>query len=196
MVGTSVEGPAWVHQVVGDRTWRLRASSFWQVHRNAPTLLSERVGALALSGPGQTWWDLYSGAGLVSATLAAGVGEEGSVVAVEGAAASVREARRALHDLHQVRLVHADVQEWLPDQSARPDGIVLDPPRAGAGAAVCAELVRLGAPRLVYVSCDPVTLARDLATLRDGGYDVAHIEGWDLFPMTHHLEAIAVLTRS
>ena len=197
-VAVSVDGAddRRVVQTVGARQWRLTASSFWQVHRGAASLLQGRVRELAGARPGDAWWDLYSGAGLFAAALGEDVGENGSVIAVEEGAESQREARRALHDLPWVRLVQSPVLPWLESRAA--DGVhgaVLDPPRSGAGRGVVSQLVRLEVPFLVYVACDPVALARDVATLMSEGYGVDHIEAWDLFPMTHHVEVLAVLSR-
>ena len=188
-----VSGPAWVEQDLADQHWRLRPTSFWQVHQGAAALLQSRVRALAAADAGEEWWDLYAGAGLLARALADDVGSGGCVRAVESAPDSVREARRALHDLVQVRLEEADVSTWLEQARGAPHGAVLDPPRTGAGERVVDRLADLGVPRLVYVACDPVTLARDVRRLGARGYRVEHLEGWDLFPMTHHLEAIAVL---
>ena len=185
-----------VHDV-GSRRWRLRPGSFWQVHRGAATLLQERVRELARARGGQSWWDLYAGAGLFAASLGESVGEAGSVTAVEESLDSLQEARRALHDLPWVRLVHSNVLPWLRHRVAGGvSGVVLDPPRSGAGREVVDELVRLEIPRLVYVACDPVALARDVRLFVEHGYGLDHIEAWDLFPMTHHFEVIAVLARA
>lgn len=185
-----------VVQQIGRRLWRLSPSSFWQVHRGAAALLQGRVQALASARPGDEWWDLYSGAGLFAAVLGESVGSEGSVTAVEEGAESQREARRALHDLPWVRLVQSGVLPWLQAQrESATAGVVLDPPRSGAGREVVAHLVRLEVPFIAYVACDPVALARDLASFTAAGYGVDHIEAWDLFPMTHHVEVLAVLTR-
>ena len=187
-----------VVQEVHGRTWRLRPSSFWQVHRGAATLLQERVTALAKAQKGQTWWDLYSGSGLFAASLGESVGDDGAVYAVEESPESHREARRALHDEPKVRLVRSSVLSWLRGRDADAhsvSGVILDPPRAGAGRDVVDQLARSMVPRVVYVACDPVALARDVSRFIEHGYGLDHIEAWDLFPMTHHFEVIAVLTR-
>jgi hypothetical protein len=189
--------PERVVQEVAGRVWRLAPDSFWQVHRGAAALLQSRVRELARAQQGDEWWDLYSGAGLFAASLGDCVGEAGSVVAVEESQESQREARRTLHDLPWVRLTRSGVLPWLRARSsASPSGVVLDPPRSGAGQAVVDELARITVPRVVYVACDPVALSRDVASLINHGYGLDHIEAWDLFPMTHHFEVIAVLSRT
>ena len=189
-------GPVSVVQNVRGRVWRMRPDSFWQVHVGAASLLSDRVQALAQVETGSLWWDLYSGAGLFAAVLGEGVGPTGRVEAVEESSQAHREARRALHDLPWVHLRSSSVGPWLQrHDGAGLAGVVLDPPRAGAGRDVVDQIARVAAPTLVYVACDPVALARDVKLLMAHGYGLDHIEAWDLFPMTHHFETIAVLTR-
>ena len=95
-----------------------------------------------------------------------------------------------------VRFEIDEVDHWLTRaERARPDLVLLDPPRAGAGPEVVAALVALGAPRITYVSCDPATLARDLRGLVDGGYELEDVVALDLFPQTPHVETIATLVK-
>lgn len=175
--------------------YRVSASGFWQVHREAPAILIETV--LRASGlqDGQRVWDLYSGAGLLTSPLARAVGESGSVLAVEQDATAVRDARRNAHDLPQVGLHQGKVDAALTELAAgpRPDVVVLDPPRAGAGKAVMGPLLAAGPGRVVYVACDPASLARDLRLAVDSGYRLVSLTGRDLFPHTHHVECVAVL---
>lgn len=191
--GVRVLGPTRVGERVGERSWRLSPRTFWQVHPAAASTLTECVMEMAGPRPGETWWDLYAGAGLFSAPLALAVGHEGRVESVESSAAAVRDARRALHDLPQVRLHHESADRWDPGPGPQPSGIVLDPPRSGAGAEVLARIIATKAPRVVYVSCDPMTLGRDLAVLGSGGYRIARIRAFDTFPMTHHVETVVAL---
>lgn len=190
---------------VGDAAWRYRvaASGFWQVHREAPAALTAAVlGALG-DVDGATVLDLYSGAGLFTLPLADAVGESGTVVAVEGDARAVKDARRNAHDRTNVELHQGDVAAVLQGASGEgpvgaavhADAVVLDPPRVGAGRDVVRAVAALRPERVVYVACDPAALARDVAYLAEEGYGLADVQGYDLFPMTHHVEAVAVLTR-
>jgi tRNA/tmRNA/rRNA uracil-C5-methylase (TrmA/RlmC/RlmD family) len=186
-----------VAEVGGARyTWRVAADGFWQVHRAAPAVLAQAV----LDGVGQadgaTVLDLYSGAGLFTLPLARAVGERGRVVAVEGDQRAVADARRNAHDLPWVELHLGPVADVLRrDPVARADVVVLDPPRVGAGRVVVDRVAGLRPERVVYVACDPAALARDVAYLAGHGYALAGLRAFDLFPMTHHVEAVAVLTR-
>lgn len=175
--------------VVGERTleYSVDATGFWQVHREAPSLLAGRVAALA--GQGDAALELYSGAGLLTVPLADSFA---AVVSIEADSNAVRAARRNLADSPHVRLVEGDVGARLAAGVGRHDVVVLDPPRSGAGRAILEAVAGTGARRIVYVACDPVALARDAGTLGPLGYELASAEAWDLFPMTHHVEAIAV----
>ena len=176
--------------------WRVAADGFWQVHRAAPGVLAGRVVEAVGERAGGVVVDLYAGAGLLTLPLAEVVGERGRVVAVEGDPRAVRDARRNAHDTPQVELHHGAVDRVLAGGPvARADVVVLDPPRVGAGRGVVDRVAALGPERVVYVACDPAALARDVAYLAGHGYRLADVRGYDLFPMTHHVEAVAVLDR-
>ena len=118
----------------------------------------------------------------------------GAVDAVEASGTACRDARRNLHDQPHVRIHHAPVQQWLATSAPeRADIVVLDPPRSGAGHDVMAAVLALGARAVVYVACDPAALGRDVGQARGLGWRLAAVRGLDLFPMTQHLEAVALL---
>ncbi|MFV2197570.1 class I SAM-dependent RNA methyltransferase [Nocardiopsis sp. LOL_012] len=189
-----VRGRRGVREAVTGREFRVSAGGFWQVHPAAGEVLTGAVMDALAPEEGETAIDLFCGAGLFTAPLAEAVGPQGRAMGVEGAAEAVRDARYNLKDLEQVRIEHGDVTAQLREWAdVRADVVVLDPPRAGAGA----ESVRLVAgmrPRAVaYVSCDPATLARDLASFEREGYRLTALRAFDAFPMTHHVECLAVL---
>ena len=190
-----VAGPSRAVEDVGARRWRRSPRTFWQVHPCAPAALTECVMQMAEAAPGEVWWDLYAGAGLFSAPLAETVGATGRIEAVEASPSAVRDARRALHDLAWVHLHECAVERWQPPAGQQPSGVVLDPPRAGALPAVLDAVVAAAPARIVYVSCDPMTLGRDLAMLTRNGYRVWTVRAFDTFPMTHHIETVAALRR-
>jgi tRNA/tmRNA/rRNA uracil-C5-methylase (TrmA/RlmC/RlmD family) len=186
-----------VAEVAGRRhVWRVAADGFWQVHRAAPTVLAEAVLAAVGDRPGATVLDLYAGAGLLTVPLAEAVGPSGTVVAVEGDARAVKDARRNLHAAPWARIHLGPVADVLrADVAPRADVVVLDPPRVGAGRVVV-DLVAARRPeRVVYVACDPAALARDVAYLAGHGYRLGDLRAFDLFPMTHHVEAVATFER-
>ena len=189
--GQVIAGRSKVTERVHDDEWRISAKGFWQVH---PALAERLVDiACAHAQPGEHWWDLYSGAGLFTRYLAEAVGD-GRVDSVESYTASVRDARRNLHDLRQAVVHEADVAAWLETAPGRPDGVVLDPPRSGAGEKVV-TLIAERQPRIVVdLASDPVALGRDLAVFRSHGYRLTGLTALDAFPMTHHFETVATLT--
>jgi tRNA/tmRNA/rRNA uracil-C5-methylase (TrmA/RlmC/RlmD family) len=181
-----------VHEVLG-RRYEVRAGGFWQVHVGAAEALARAVLDGLAPRPGERAVDLYAGAGLFAALLAERVGEDGSVVAVEGDRGAVTDASRNLADLPQARTVHAAVTAELVERLEPAELVVLDPPRAGAGLEVARALARLRPRRLAYVACDPASFARDLRALRDAGWAMPSLRAFDLFPMTEHVELVAVL---
>ncbi len=187
-------GRRWVRETAGGREWRVQADGFWQVHPGAADALVDAVRAALEPQEGEHLLDLYSGVGLFAGCLAPDLGDEGRVDAVEFSVQACSDARRNLHDLPQVRIHQGDVADWLAARSIDSvDIVVLDPPRSGAGAEVL-DLVLDLAPRAVaYVACDPAALGRDVGHLRAQGWVLESVRGLDLFPMTQHLEAVALL---
>lgn len=194
--GTTRGGRGAVVERVLAADFRVSGSGFWQVHPDAATTLVEAVIEAADVAPGDTVLDLYAGVGLFTTFLADEAGEDGVVLSVESDRGASRDARRNLHDFPQVRLVGASVERALRDGSLgeSADVVVLDPPRTGAKKAV-AGIVDLSPRRIVYVACDPAALARDLASFAARGYVLEGLRAFALFPMTHHVECVAVLVR-
>jgi len=176
---------------------RVGHDGFWQPHPAAPAAYVAAVRDALRLRPGARAADLYAGVGLFAAALAADVGPGGEVIAVEADRRAVTDARRSLHGIPQVRLVPARVFDALAAGVVPPGtAVVLDPPRAGAGTAVVDALAAVGPPVVAYVACDPAALARDVARFRDHGYRLASLRAFDAFPMTHHVECVAALTRA
>jgi tRNA/tmRNA/rRNA uracil-C5-methylase (TrmA/RlmC/RlmD family) len=181
----------------GGRDWEVEGTGFWQVHPAAADALVGAVAAFADVRPGETVLDLYAGAGLFGGALAPGVGADGRVVCVESDPAACAAADANLADLPQAEVWQGDVDapglSELLDDLGRPDVVVLDPPRAGAGPDV-SRVIAGAAPRaVVYVACDPASLARDIAVFADAGYRLDALRAFDCFPMTAHVECVALL---
>ena len=188
-----LRGEGTVHERVGERMFTVSATGFWQSHRRAAELLSDVV-RTALGVPeGGSAWDLYGGVGLFSAVAAEQVGPEGTVVSVEGNRRASQLAAENLEDLPQAATATADVPDWVRARRGGVDVVVLDPPRAGAGVELMGLLASAVRRRIVYVSCEPATLARDLAAIESKGWRIADLRAFDLFPHTHHVESVAVL---
>lgn len=198
-----------------DRRFEVSARGFWQVHPGAAATLVDAVLDALGPRPGERAVDLYAGVGLFAAALGQAVGAAGQVVAVEVGADASRLARGNLADLPCV-VVDARVDDALGVARSDPrrrgrgrrrapgrprrhrlvpsqaDLVVLDPPRTGAGRGVV-EAVAAMAPRAVaYVACDPAALARDAAYLQVAGYTLVRLRAFDAFPMTHHVECVAI----
>ncbi|MED7922762.1 class I SAM-dependent RNA methyltransferase [Nonomuraea sp. LP-02] len=187
-------GSGVLHEQVGERGFRVMGSGFWQVHPGAAETLLDAVLAYAAPEPGEWALDLYCGVGLFAAGLAEAVGPEGAVFGLESEAAAVRDARANLRDLPQARVERGRVEEALDRfQIERADLVVVDPPRAGLGREVVERVAALKATRIVYVSCDPATFARDLKWLAERGYTLSALRAFDAFPMTHHVECVGLL---
>ncbi|MFF3248820.1 class I SAM-dependent RNA methyltransferase [Streptomyces sp. NPDC002870] len=189
-----VHGRAFVRERADERTYRVGMGGFWQVHPQAADILVKAVMQGLMPRKGETALDLYCGVGLFAGAIAERVGEKGAVLGIESSKRAVEDARHNLQDLERVRIEQGKVEQVLPrTRITETDLIVLDPPRAGAGKQTVKHLASLGARRIAYVACDPAALARDLAYFREGGYRPRTLRAFDLFPMTHHVECVAIL---
>ena len=191
---TVVEGGARTVQRVGDRVWHLPVTAFWQSHRAAAAQYSALVGEWLAGSKPRLAWDLYGGAGLFAAALAGVLADGGRVLTVDTARNASSAAKEALADL-PVRVVSDSVRRFLSDQKRRADVAVLDPPRAGAGREVIDLVARAGVSQVVHIGCEAAAFARDIGLYRAAGYRVADIRVFDAFPLTHHVECFALLTR-
>ena len=193
-----VEGAYEATQRVGQRVWQVPVTAFWQSHRGAARVYSRLVADWAQPAAGMRVWDLYGGAGVFAAALGDAVGESGRVLTVDTSRASSRAARAALADLPQVDIVTDSVRRALAAQrssASRADVAVLDPPRAGAGREVIDLLAAAEVPRVVHIGCEAASFARDIGLYQARGYAVEKIKVFDAFPLTHHTECVALLTR-
>ncbi len=197
-VARDSDGWAWVDgittQVVGGRSWRIGPGMFWQVHPELAETLCAVLRDWTPALPGGIAWDLYGGAGVLASVLAERVGPGGSVTVVESDGRAVAAGQDALADLPQLRWRTGRVEHELASLDGPPDVVVADPPRRGLGRAVVDALALARPRRLVYAACDPAALARDLALFAERGYRLAELRAFDAFPMTHHLETVALLT--
>nr|WP_281261613.1 TRAM domain-containing protein [Geodermatophilus tzadiensis] len=185
----------------GGRDWEVEGTGFWQVHGAAADALVGAVAAYAGVRAGDTVLDLYAGAGLFGGALAPAAGDTGRVVCVESDAEACAAAEANLAGLPQAEVWQGEVDAegltgLLEELGGTPDVVVLDPPRAGAGPAVSRVLAGTGARAVVYVACDPASLGRDTAVFAAAGYRLAELRGFDAFPMTAHVECVALFTPS
>ena len=189
-------GQTHYRESVGGREFRVASPSFFQVNNLQSENLVEIVReALELTGD-ETVLDAYTGVGAFAILLAPHVRR---VIAVEESAAAVEDARANARGLENVDFVLGKTEEVLQTMDTVPDVVILDPPRAGCQAGALRGLIRLAPRRVVYVSCDPETLARDLKLLCGGPYPpyrMQRLQPLDMFPQTHHVECVAVLEKA
>ena len=183
------------------RSFRISSGGFWQVHRGAAELLATEVIELSEGlDPEANNLDLYGGVGLFSGALATKYGKKLNITTVESSKVATSDASANLVDLAKHKAVAAPVEGFLRlqiKQGLQLAGatVILDPPRAGAGKTVVDQLVFLEPKKILYVACDPVSLARDLKSFIGSGYRLEQIRSYDLFPHTHHFETIASLVK-
>ncbi len=181
-----------------ERSFEVAADGFWQVHPGAPRVLVETVIDLLAPQPGEALLDLYAGVGLFAGFLAPLVAP-GRVDTVEGDRRATAYAARNLEGTGAQ--VHTDrVDRWLArrrrdEPDAQVDLVVLDPPRTGAKRGVVVPVAALRPRAIAYVACDPAALARDVGLFAAESYELADLRAFDLFPMTHHVECVALLTK-
>lgn len=174
------------------REWRVSAGSFFQVNRSSAEHLVRLVNEMAELSGRESVLELYNGVGLFTASLSAG---SAHVVGIEENPDAVADAAINLDDTDNVTLYEGAVESVLPElESRRFDVVVLDPPRGGVEPAVVDALLDIRAPRLVYVSCDPATFARDAGRLARGGYRLRRVQPVDMFPQTYHVETVSLLS--
>jgi len=193
-----LSGPPRLRYTVAGRQFAVRPAGFWQTHPDAAETFTRAVLAAADARPGERVLDLYAGSGLFTAALAEAVGVTGRVLGLEADKAAVADAAGNLAGLPQAEVRRAPVDEQTVETAVRalggePEIVVLDPPRSGAGRAVLAAVLRAAPRVVVYVACDPAALARDVRLAKDAGWRLAGLSAFDAFPMTHHVECVAVL---
>lgn len=185
------EGPDVASYKVNEFPLEVSQRSFWQSHKLAPQVLTEAVLKYAAIESGDHVLDLYGGVGLFTSQFLDLVGDAGRIDLVEGSKSATGDALRNFANFARVGIHTGDVEKILP-RFAKADVIVLDPPREGAGKNVVASMVALKPRTIVYVACDPAALARDTAYLETCGYALSEIRAFDLFPMTQHIESVAL----
>ena len=187
------QGPQVLKENIFGHELQVSHTSFWQSHELAPEILTSAVREHVQSG--DYVLDLYGGVGLFAAAVIDIVGETGHVDLVESSPSATADARRNFEQAPNVKIHMGDVEKAL-DKIARADLVVLDPPREGAGKSVLEKIVRLTPRAVVYVACDPAALARDCRYLEEMGWQMSSLRAFDLFPMTHHVECVAVFKPS
>lgn len=188
--GRSISGPTQLIEQVGGNSLKISPSAFWQSHKLAPTTLVKSVISKLEIKKSDHICDLYSGVGLFASAILNEISDQGFVTMIESDKTAVSDARKIFANKLNVKILQGLVAQQLSIVK-RADLIVLDPPRTGAGEVVVKKMIKFKPRKIIYVACDPAALARDSKTLLDLGYKLDHISGYDLFPMTQHIECVA-----
>lgn len=194
-------GPETVVREFAGIEWETGPRDFWQSNAALLPLVYASLQSSGAFTRGGHWWDLYAGAGVFTEAIARNVGSKGTVTSVEGNRSTSEAARKKFAHYSEgvgasIIVVTSSVEQFVANvrnTHSTLDGVFLDPPRSGAGLAVCTELRELGPRWILYLACDPVALARDARELcSDGTFELISLTAWDAFPMTHHFESLAV----
>lgn len=190
-----VEGPDYLTESVLDARFQVSHSSFWQSHKSAPTVLTKSVMEFSALKIGDQVLDLYGGVGLFTAAAIKVVGPTGRVDLVESSSSAISDAKVNFANQANINIYLGEVAKVMPRIKSA-DVVILDPPRDGAGQLVLQQINDLNPRRIIYVACDPAALARDCAIAYEMGWQLTNVRAFDLFPMTHHIEMVALFTRS
>jgi len=186
-------GQDWMTECVEGQPFDISSAAFFQVNTRQAENMVRLVRERLQLGPGDVLADLYAGVGFFSKLLAPNCR---AVVAIEVSKAAADNARRNLVGVENVEYQLGDVEKVLPCLVRRPNKVLLDPSREGCTPAAVDAILAIAPERVVYVSCDAATLARDLRRMVDGGYTLHEVQPLDMFPQTFHIECIATLTRA
>jgi 23S rRNA (uracil1939-C5)-methyltransferase len=188
-----VAGEASIRDRIGRFEFEISANSFFQTNTRGAARLYETVADYAQLSPSDSLLDLYSGTGTIPILLSSRCRQ---AVGIEISASAVADARTncRLNGIANCRFLQGDIQDCLPGLDLRPEVVIIDPPRAGMSREAAQQVLRLAPERMVYVSCNPATLARDLALLQ-ADYQTLEVQPFDLFPHTFHVESIARMER-
>jgi len=187
-------GPGTISDRIGPFTFQISANSFFQTNTLGAERLYRAVAEWAELKGSETVLDLYSGTGTIPVFLA---GRSKEVIGMEIMQSAIQDAEIncKANGIENCRFVLGDIRENLKTLRVQPDVMIIDPPRAGMHKDVLAGVIELATEKVVYVSCNPATMARDLGQLGEKGYDVVEIQPVDMFPHTYHVEAVAKLVR-
>ena len=185
-----ISGPSKINEVVEGNSYTISYGSFWQSHKNAPKILIKKIIEFANLKIGDRVCDLYGGVGLFTAPILKVIGEVGEIHLIESSKRCIQDAKKNFENEKNVVIHHGKVEQKL-GKIKNIDVIIMDPPRTGSTKQVINQIIEKKARSIIYISCDPTTLARDTKVLLKNYYLLDEIIGLDIFPMTHHIECIA-----
>ncbi|MDC0044712.1 TRAM domain-containing protein, partial [Pelagibacteraceae bacterium] len=193
-LGKNISGSDKLKEVVDDNKYYISPKSFWQSHKNAPHFILEQVLKFANIKEGERICDLYGGVGLFTLPISKILGDNGEVHLIEMNRTCIADANEMFADTKNIFIHHGTVEQKL-GSIKKINTIILDPPRNGVSKQVINQMIEKKPQTIIYVSCNPSTLARDTKILIDNNYTLTNVAGLDLFPMTHHIECVASFTK-
>ncbi|MGE5328249.1 MAG: 23S rRNA (uracil(1939)-C(5))-methyltransferase RlmD [Deltaproteobacteria bacterium] len=189
-----LDGKEYILDKLGEYTFKISPLSFFQVNPvQTEVLYSKAVEYAALTGK-ETVFDLYSGIGTISLFLSGKAKKVYGIEVVEPAVDNAKENAR-INGIDNVEFLCGDVEKVVPGLGVKPDVVVLDPPRKGCEKMLIETIAEMGPKRIVYVSCNPSTLARDLKAFAEKGYEAKEVQPVDMFPQTYHVECVVLIER-
>jgi len=183
-----------INRTVNDDNYEASGSGFWQIHPKSLDVLSELIEKDIKKMSVESFLDLYSGVGVFSSVILK-IFPNASGFVIESDKESAESAKKNLSQFKKVKILKQKVENWIFTTREKFDLIVLDPPRSGAGVKVMQSICKKAKQKIIYIACDPASLARDTAVAKENGWVLEKVEVYDLFPMTHHFESVAVFTR-
>ncbi|MFM7139499.1 MAG: class I SAM-dependent RNA methyltransferase, partial [Actinomycetes bacterium] len=183
-----------VNRKVNEENYEANGSGFWQVHPKAVEVLTDTIEKEIKKMAIGSFLDLYSGVGVFSSVILKSF-PNASGYAIESDKEASESAKKNLRDFKKVKVLKQKVENWIFKSREKFDLIVLDPPRSGAGVKVMQSICKKAKEKIIYIACDPASLARDTAVAKENGWLLEKVEVYDFFPMTHHFESVAVFTR-
>jgi len=187
-----IAGSEYTWLSVRDRLFRVSAGTFFQVNTPVAELMVEAVLSELPQKKGLMILEVYCGAGLFSAFLAR---KAERLVAIEASSSACDDFMFNLDEFDNVELFEAPAEVVIPSLKIKPDLVLVDPPRSGLDRMVLQGILSMATPSIVYISCDPATLARDARYLVDGGYVLSQVTPVDMFPQTNHIESVSIWKR-
>jgi 23S rRNA (uracil1939-C5)-methyltransferase len=191
-LSATLAGSPFLRETLGGRTYRISAASFFQVNTEQAEKLIELVTEAVACGPRGPVLDAYCGVGTFAVAVAHRVER---VVGIDSVAGAVEDARANATEDSNVTFLSGKVEEVLPRLDDIFAQVILDPPRTGVQKPVLSTILQKPPQQIIYVSCDPATLARDISVLAPAGYHLQWVQPVDMFPQTYHIESVAVLVR-
>jgi len=192
--GKTIYGSNELNEVVENLNYKISPNSFWQSHIKAPSLILKQINKYAKINFGDIVCDLYGGSGLFTYQISKLIGNNGKVHLIERDNACIKNAKKMFQNTKNIVIHHGKVEQKI-EKIKKINTIILDPPRSGASKKVINQIIKKKPNSIIYISCNPASLARDSKILTENNYKLNNLVGLDLFPMTQHIECVASFSK-